>query len=105
RETVARCREERADVATLRPSHRRDLLRVHPSLRDEIVHAGDDIPRIADAEVTVVEHPELLAIPGTSAVVDLEDQCAARRPDVNGIVLSIGKRRTIDSGGPAMDHA
>ena len=74
---------------------------------DEVIDAGDHVPRIADAEVAHVECAELLAVTGAAAIVHLEDERAARRPDVRRVVTRVGcqQSRTIDARRPAVNDA
>ena len=61
-ETAAGGREEGRDVSALGPAHAADPVLVDPALRHEMLHAALDVPRVANAEVAVVERAEGLAI-------------------------------------------
>ena len=103
---VARRRQERRDVAALAPAHAADPLRVHPALLDQVLDAREHVPGVADAEVADVELAELLAVAGAAAVVDLQDERAARGPDVRRVVrASSMQRRPVDARRPAVDDA
>ena len=106
-EPIARCREEGGNVAPLAPAHARDALWIHPSLLHEVIDAAHNVPRITDAQVADVELPEGLAISRAAAVVDLQDQCAARHPDVGWVIARVRReqRWTIDTRWSAMNDA
>ena len=95
------------DVAALAPAHAADLRGIDPALGDQVVDAREHVPRVADAEVADVQLAELLAVAGAAAVVDLENQRPARRPDVGRVVARVGRqqRRPIDAGRAAVDDA
>ena len=91
------------DVAALAPAHAADARGVDPSSLHEVIDAGDDVPRVADAEVAHVELPEALAVAGAAAVVDLQHQRAAADPGIDGVVAVLDQDRTIDPGRSAVD--
>jgi len=106
-ETVRGRSEERRDVAALAPAHAAHPPGIHPPLRHQVIHARKHVPGVAHPQVAHVECAEALAVAGAAAVVHLQDQRAARRPDVRRVVAGVGQEehRPVDAGGPAMDDA
>jgi hypothetical protein len=77
----------------------------HDPLRDEMVDARDDIPRVADPEVAHVELTELLAVPRAAAVVRLEHDGPLRQPELDGIrAPDLHAAGTRDARRPAVNH-
>ena len=62
-------REEGRDVSALGPAHAADPVLVDPALRHKKLHAALDVPRVANAEVAVVERAEGLAITRGASVL------------------------------------
>src|SRR5262245_23384883 len=58
-----------------------------------MIDARQHVPGVADAEVADVQRSERLAVAGAAAVVRLEDERAARRPDVDRIDARARERR------------
>ncbi len=97
-------REKRRDVAALAPAHGADLRRIDHPLRDQRVDAREHVPRVADAEIADVERAELLAVAGAAAVVRLEDEDAARHPDVDRIDRAGERDGARHAGRTAVNH-
>src|SRR5262249_23556612 len=67
--------------------------------------ARQNVPRVADAEVAHVKFAKLFAIARAAAIIDLQDQRPARRPNVRRIVTRVRCQEhwAIDARRSAMD--
>jgi len=63
-EAVARRRDERGNVPALAPAHRPNPLLIHGALRDQRIHAGNDVRIISDSEIAYIQRAEFLSVPG-----------------------------------------
>ncbi len=82
-EAVRLCHGPCRHVAAVRPSADAQAIRIGDALRHEPVGAGHDVGEIAAAPVAAVHLDEVLAIPGGSANVGIEDGVASRHKQLS----------------------
>src|SRR5262249_48654552 len=72
---------------------------------DERVHAADDVPHVADAEVADIKRAESRTVTCAPAIVGLENERAAGQPGLNGIVRVAGRKGWVrNASGSAVNN-